>query len=151
PFLPLPKKGMKGVLKEWMLSKLQLSEKDFEILVEFLAQEKSVPSEDSSDQERYADISVELKDGKKASVRPVLNKLINRFNLTVEEQALIDKTIFIGGDSRGEKEDLFWAKIVKVVSNFFARDNYLRIACSYNNLKNIKKLIHAEEQLREHM
>ena len=124
-------KAINNLLRE----KLELQGEERKKLIEFLQKEKDQQPAQPQ-QEKYS----------KEPVRPVLDKLINQFNLTQTERNLIDETIFQGKSSDTAKESLI-AKVGEALKSFFGQDNYPKIACAFNNLDRIRAMIKEERLL----
>ena len=122
-------------IKQWLGEKLNLQGKECDTLIQFLQKHKAQQAAQPQ-QEKYS----------KEPVRPVLDKLIDQFNLTKAERDLIDETIFQGKSSDTAKESLI-AKVGAALKNFFGQDNYPKIACAFNNLDRIRAMIKEEKLL----
>ena len=123
------------IIKQWLHSKLKLQDDECKKLIEFLQEDKDQQAAQPQ-QEKYG----------KEPVRPVLDKLIDQFNLTKAERDLIDETIFKGQSKHTAKESLI-EKVGEALKSFFGQDNYPKIACAFNNLDRIRKMIKVEEEL----
>jgi hypothetical protein len=120
----------------WLMSKLELGDKECEALLNFLEKE---------DKKRGNEGEVPYSEYKEA--RKVLDKLINKFYLTLPERKLIDKAIFQGQGKTIEQASLV-EKLAEAFKSFFSLDDYPKIACTFNNLDKIKTMIEEEEKVK---
>ena len=104
-------------------------------MLEFLQQDKAQPAAQPQ-QEKYS----------QEPVRPVLEKLIDQFNLTKAEREVIDEAIFKGQRAHTAQESMI-EKVGEALKSFFGQDNYPKIACAFNNLASIEAMIDAENRL----
>ena len=122
-------------IKQWLGETLKLQDSACDTLLQFLQQDKAQPAAQPQ-QEKYS----------QEPVRPVLDKLIDQFNLTKAEREVIDETIFKGQRAHTAQESMI-EKVGEALKSFFGQDNYPKIACAFNNLASIEAMIDAENRL----
>jgi hypothetical protein len=127
----------KNKIKGWLKSKLKLEDEECEALLDFLKKKNKERGGES-----------EVPYSKYKAVRSVLDKLIDKFYLTPPERKLIDKAIFQGQGKAANQTSLA-EKLGEAVRGFFGNGNYPKIACTFNNLDKIKKMIREEAKVKE--
>jgi hypothetical protein len=126
-------------IEKWLKSNLGLEDGECNTLLEFLKENKE---EDKGRGNGENELPYSGHD-----VRPVLDKLINKFDLNQAERELIDKVIFRGkGTSINQVSWREW--LAEAFKSFVAVDHYPKIACTFNNLGKIKAMIEEEEKTK---
>jgi hypothetical protein len=126
----------KDKIKGWLKRTLKLEDAECEALLNFLVKEEKKRGNEG-------EVPYSVHD-----VRPVLDKLINKFYLTSPERKLIDKAIFQGQGTTNYQVSLT-EKLAEAFKSFLGNDNYPKIACAFNNLGKIKAMIEKEEDVKK--
>jgi hypothetical protein len=133
-------KNKKETIEVWLKSKLELDNTECDHLLSFLKESKEKHNEQGNGENEQTPYSG-------LAVRPVLDKLIDKFDLTESERKLIDEAIF-QGHGENAVQTSWEEKLTKAFKNFFTVNHYPKIACAFNNLGKIKAMIEEEEKTK---